>query len=492
MPTVTLGPWTPDFADIRAPGAQVAQNCLPAQEGFREMKGPAPLSGAVPGSNDIRGLWQGQDAQGNGTMFVGTDAEIYAYNRGTNSFDDVSRAGGYGLAIDARWSVTQFGDGLIAAGWQNEMQRWTLGTSTQWADIAGAPKARYVTVCRDFVVAAYIDDADGVSGNRVRWSALGDATDWTPSADTLADFQDFNELGEIRGITGGNFLTILFEQGLVRGTFVGPPQVFQFQSVEQSSGALVPGSVIQVEGQTYYFGQGGLLRYDGGGIQHIGEEIVDQHVFRQLKFDQVDSVSAVYDPVQQAIFWLYPGSNSSAGVPNKMLAYSPHTGGGRFSEVIIDGVQLGLGSTSSYNVDNVPANLGNVDSGLPSPDARFWRDSAILAGIVGTDRVVNSFAGQAMTATLRTQEAQPFADRRAIVERVLPVIESELASVQVRALMRDNSAHGGSATPLRGPQFDGWHVVDAEARYLALEAVISGGDFHATGFEIEPRRSSRR
>jgi hypothetical protein len=62
------------------------------------------------------------------------------------------------VIVDAdRWSFAQFGDVLLASNNAEKIQAWTVNSSTAFADAsATAPIAKYITVVRDFVVAANI------------------------------------------------------------------------------------------------------------------------------------------------------------------------------------------------------------------------------------------------------------------------------------------------------------------------------------------------
>jgi hypothetical protein len=44
---------------------------------------------------------------------------------------------------------------------------------------------------------------------RVQWSDLNDHTNWAISADTQADYQDIQDLGDVTGLVGGEYATIL-------------------------------------------------------------------------------------------------------------------------------------------------------------------------------------------------------------------------------------------------------------------------------------------
>ncbi|BCV05594.1 MAG: hypothetical protein CM15mV111_210 [uncultured marine virus] len=105
---------------------------------------------------------------------------------------------------------------------------------------ADAPKAKYIAVVRDFVMTGFTNTtAAGTKPYRTQWSALGDATSWAVSATTQADFQDIDDLGDITGLVGGEYATILLEKGIVRASYIGSPLIFQFDKVELNRGCKV-------------------------------------------------------------------------------------------------------------------------------------------------------------------------------------------------------------------------------------------------------------
>ncbi len=107
-------------------------------------------------------------------LFAGGPTKLFKFNAGTTNLDDVSKPGGYSSA--ERWSFVQFGNAVLASNDTDKIQAWYVGTSTAFADVAAsAPIAKYITVVRDFVVAANISG----TANKLQWSDINDETDWT-------------------------------------------------------------------------------------------------------------------------------------------------------------------------------------------------------------------------------------------------------------------------------------------------------------------------
>lgn len=105
---------------------------------------------------------------------------------------------------------------------------------------------------RDFlVVANTLDALDGQVPYRVRWSAVNNPFDWNFSQQTMADFQDIFNGGNIMGVVGGEAGYILMERSIVKMSFMGAPLIFQFDQLPSAmgKGCSVAESIITVEGK---------------------------------------------------------------------------------------------------------------------------------------------------------------------------------------------------------------------------------------------------
>ena len=207
---IQFGEWLPDQPDYSNPGVTRAENVVPAAGGYRSLPEFVAYSGAADGN--INGLFAAKDNTGNVKLFAGDNTKLYEFDSTDSSLDNISKAGNYTLtAPQERWRFVQFGKDVIAVGGIGVApQRYTLGTSTLFADLAGSPPdADFIAVVRDFVWLGNVEDG---SGNRlpyrVQWSGFNDITSWTAGTDQ-SDFQDIPDAGNITGMVGGEYCTIL-------------------------------------------------------------------------------------------------------------------------------------------------------------------------------------------------------------------------------------------------------------------------------------------
>ena len=124
----------------------------------------------------------------------------------------------------------------------------------------------------------------GLDTNRysVRWSALGDPTDWpTPATDDArakqAGSQTFpTRFGYVTGIAGDDLSVIIFQEGAVhRATYVGGDVVFNFQTIDESRGCVRQGRVLKTDDLIFFQSKFGYHLIKDGNITDIGYGVVD-------------------------------------------------------------------------------------------------------------------------------------------------------------------------------------------------------------------------
>ena len=175
---IQFGPWLPDQPDYSNPGVTRAENVVPAAMGYRSL--PEFVAYSDEASGNINGVFAAKDNDGNVKLFAGDNSKLYELDTTDSSLDNISKAGNYTLTTPKdRWRFAQFGKDVIAVGGlANPVQKYTLGTSSLFADLGGSPPdADFVTVVRDFV---WLGRAEDGSGNRVpyrvHWSGFNDPT----------------------------------------------------------------------------------------------------------------------------------------------------------------------------------------------------------------------------------------------------------------------------------------------------------------------------
>jgi hypothetical protein len=327
----------------------------------------------------------------------------------------VSKTGGY--TGTGKWKFVQFGDALLATNNSQKIQSFTLNSSTAFADVAAAaPIAEYITVVRDFVVAANIASYP----NRVQWSDINDETDWTSGGASQSDFQDIPDGGDIQGITGGEFGLVLLEKSIVRMSYVGSPLYFQFDTISREIGCYEPGSICQYGNMTFFLSDDGFYMCDGQRVTPIGAEKVDRWFWDDLEPAYANFSSAV-DPIKKVVIWCY--QNTTGGY--SLLIYNWQLN--RWSYGTTAATYIASAATASTTLEGLDAFSASIDALTVSLDSRQWLGGKLVfAGISGA-RIV-TFEGQPMSAFIETGDLSATAS---LITLARPQIDNGSATVAV-------------------------------------------------------------
>lgn len=388
--------------------------------------------------------------QVNGLFFTVTvvDADHFSIGVNTTGYGAYVSGGTaqkelfYSVGAGETWNFAVMDQRVVAVNINTAPQTFLVGTDTAFSNLSsGAPKARYAAVVRDFLMLG--NTFDGSNGNRpqrVWWSALGDGTNW-PTPGTVAatqvqsDYQDLlGEGGWVQGLVPGlaNADVAIFQERLIwRGSYVGSPDIFSFSRVDSARGTPIPGSIVLAGGVAYYISDVGIMAFDGAAGQMIGEQKVDRYFWNDVDQSSLSSISAAADPQNKLVFWAYPGSGSSGGVPNKLLVY--HYGIQRFAVVDLISVERLLnGLTVGYTLDQTFTVLGYTLDTLPFPlDSRAWTGGRLAFAAFDTNHKLGFFSGSPIAATMDTSEAELNNNALTYVNRVWAETDAGSVTLQV-------------------------------------------------------------
>jgi hypothetical protein len=333
---INFGEWLPDQPSI-VQAVSDAVNCYPVANGY------APIPNIEPYPNDETQASEtlltcfGGKYGGQNTLFAASSSKIFKFDTTNNSYVDVSKSGGYAALS---WDITQFGAVVIAADGNSKLQAYDLGSSMAFADLsADAPIAKFVTVVRDFVVAANVAGDE----SKVYWSDINNELVWTPSSSVQADAQVLPDGGDITGIAGGEYGLIFLEKAIYRMTYAGSPFFFQFDAISRSLGCIANGSIAQLSGITYFLADDGFYACNGQTVTPIGAEKVDRWFFENVSISKVtNEMSATVDPVRSLIIWVVP---TAAG--NKLLIYSQKLNRWSYSTIDVKSISYVVTSSAS-------------------------------------------------------------------------------------------------------------------------------------------------
>ena len=486
---IPFGEWLPDQSDLGSVGTTVATNVIPAARGYRPFLGLADLSAATDAH--LRGFFGSIDSGGTVHLFAGNATKLLKLNNSTAALTDV-KSSAYTLASDDQWKFVQFGNSVYAAsGLNNLLQKYTIGSSSTFADVSGSPKAKHLAVIRDFVVTANNNTSSTNNPFRVQWSQINDADTWTTGTNQ-ADFQDIPDAGNITGLVGGEYGTILLERGIVRMQYVGTPLIFTFDAVETGHGCQYPNSVSATSPQQiFYLADDGFFMFNGQRSIPIGAEKVDTFFFDDLSPNHINRLSCAIDPVNQVVLWSYVSRESISGEPDKIIMYNYAVNRWSLAEI---GHEF-IGTIVSPNftleaLDNISSSLDALGTSL---DSRFFRggQSAFAAS---TNSKIASFTGDALSATLETGEFEPENLRKSLVKSVTPYVTSKDVAPTLTVSVGSRSRQIDTVSFTNTAQLNSDNIVPVRSngRYHRVRVTASGTWRYALGVDVDAVGLGRR
>ena len=468
-------PDAPDYDDGTLKGLVTCRNVYPSAGGYR----PIPDLSASTGA--LLETWKGGGAfefNGNSAFLAATAAALYARS-GANW---VSK---HAIATSSPWFFAQFGDLVIGVNGTTCI-KYTISTGAG-AVLAGSPpnSARYITVAKQFVVMAGL----GSESMRVYWSGIENAESWTVGVNQ-SDFQDFPEGGPITGLAGGEYMVVFQNNAIHLGEYQGTPTIFNFRRVEASVGCIAHGSIVAHEGMYYFLAGDGFKAWSPQtGVQHIGENAVDETFLSRFSLSQIASIRAAVDPERRLIIWQ---------MPDALFFYHIETDS--WSEASISGVNgmsTGVSSSAALSLEDIGALFATLEDVTPGFDDPTWGGAGggvPLLYLFKTDNIgYTASAGTRLAATLKTQKMQP---NPGYVSHLLNTyLETDATSgitlhVDTSARMGDSQTRVSSAD-LRA---NGDLPIRASGKVLQFEWNVSTAPTwtYLKGFAIDARKGGRQ
>lgn len=445
MQKIIFGEWLPDQPGVMG-AITDAKNCYPVANGYAAIKSEADYSDAA-GANLL--ITFAGKFGGASTLFAASATQIYKFDSSDASLDALTTTG-Y-TAVEG-WDVTQFGPKMILANGQDKLQSWTLNSSTYFGDLsADAPIAKFVTVVRDFVVAAN----DGTDTSKVYWSDLNDETDWTPAAASQADSQILPDGGDITGLAGGEYGLVFLERAIYRMSYAGSPFFFQFDAISRSLGCISNGSIAQYGNLTYFLADDGFYVCDGQTTKNIGTEKVNRWFFDNAIPNEISTgMSATVDPVNKLVIWKF---NNTFGGKN-LLIFSIDLNKWSYADTTATSIAYVLTPSATLEqVDNYNTSIDALD--IPLDSRVFAGGQLLFAGVSG--QKIIAFSGQPKTAIITTGDIDV---GRSTVMLAKPIVDKGTGSIAISS--RDNLAEQ--------VEFGSDVAADAENRV----SLRSNGEYH--------------
>ena len=490
---VPFGEWLPDFSVLGNPGIPYVKNVVPYQGSYLPLRSVGQITDAI--NARARGAYTAKSKEGTVYGYTGNETKLYSVSQAAHT--DVTNTGGaYALGSESNWNFTKWGETIIAVAIEENPQVITFG-GTNFADLAGSPpKAKHITVVNNFVVLANVNDGTA-RPQRVVWSGINDSTDWTQDAATQSDFQDlFSEAnqggGEIQGLIGGEYLTVIQEFSVWRAEYVGSPLIFEFREVLPGIGTPCKNSIVSEGRISHFVGQDGFYELiDGTSVSPIGKNKVDKFFFDDLDEDYYHRVVGAQDPANQLVAWIYPGAGNTSGTPNKIIIYDWFNKKWGYGEITLEWIYNSLGS--GFTLEELDDVNSSIDAISPSLDARVWKGGALEFAVYDSDNKKGAFGGTALDATIETAEFELSEGTRSHLTGVRPLVDGLDVSTSVQIGTRNLQSNEEFFTdPVSPESTTGIAHFRSDNRYHRIRVNTSGDFTHALGVDVFGQPSGKR
>lgn len=478
---IKFGEWTPDQSPLSG-GLATAKNCYPHGDSYRAFPTLTPFSSAI--TSRCQGFVHTKANDGTVKNYAGDATKLYELSATT--YVDKSRVGGYSTGTEERWNYVRWGNTIVATNYNDAIQSMTIG-GTAFADLsASAPRARYLAVIRDFLVAGNtFDGVDSSKTNRVRWAGINSSTAWTVDPATQADFQDLQNGGAVTGVVGGEFGLVFTEQSIYRMTYVGPQPIFQFDEIDTSVGTIIPGSIVKSGSNVFFIGPNGLYVTNGSGAATlISANKVSKTFFSELNQSYLHRVTSVVDPINSLVIWSYPTSGAESGTPNKLLIYNYVDN--RFSTADATIQTLGRSISSGLTLEDLNA-YGTLETLPYSLDSAAWQGGSISLAAFDTQNRLNTFKGTPGNAELETND---FTLERTHINGTRPIVNGGTCTVQIGG--RNKLSDSVTWTAPVALNASGIAPFRVNKRYLRARITVAGSFEHAIGIDVISAKAGNR
>jgi hypothetical protein len=138
-------------------------------------------------------------------------------------------------------------------------------------------------------------------------SALNDPTNFSSGDANIANVSPTKIVRglAVRGAGQSPGAVLWSLDSVIRMSFIGPPQIFRFDTISDQSSILSSNSVIEYDGKYFWTGVDRFLVYDGS-VQEVPNNMSINWFYDNLNYAQRQKVWATKIPRYGEIWWFYP------------------------------------------------------------------------------------------------------------------------------------------------------------------------------------------
>jgi hypothetical protein len=175
-------------------------------------------------------------------------------------------------------------------------------------------QARCVLNHYSHLVLGYLTESSVVSRTRIKWSKVGDPTDFTSVTSGFVDLIDTP--GEVVALASiQDRLIVMKSDAIYEGIYVGGNDTFKFSLLASTQGCLATNSVVDVKNTLFFLGKDNIYRFDGREFQPIGDPIkreffgpgvtVSKFNLKYCQATYVPQTEQVWFAIPSGSFWAF-------------------------------------------------------------------------------------------------------------------------------------------------------------------------------------------
>jgi hypothetical protein len=205
---------------------------------------------------------------------------------------------------------------------------------------------------------------------------------------------------------------------------------------------------VQIGDSVFFIAEDGFYFTDGVTVTPFGSGKFDRYFTESIDTAYKDRVYGGIDKKNNLIYWIYPSSSSTAGRPNRVIAYNYRENRIARAEDEIECLITGL--STGTTLDALDSLFGSLDDVTPPLDDAYWQGgNDVLLGFDSTYKL-GTFFGTPGTATIETQEVELNPGMYTDISGVKPIVQgnsSVTVAIGTRNTAADTVTYTGEVTP---------------------------------------------
>jgi hypothetical protein len=299
---------------------------------------------------------------------------MYTIDEGWNHAD-ITPAGGISTVKPNDWSGGNLNGIAVFNNPSNDATHWFLGIGATALTLPGLRAGTRYAIMRPFkyhLIGMGVADGTGTYPDAIQWSDAADPGQipqtWNPAADNEAgDNILADENGAIvDGLGLRDSFFIYKTDSVYEMSYIGGVEVFRFNKVFSSTGALAKDCVARVKGTHVVLGAGDVYQHDGQNFTSIVESKVRDQLFSVI--DQVNYVNSfvAFNEATDEVWICIPSTGNEW--PNVALVWDLTTSEWGFRDI----------PSCSTIAPGIATPKGAVENEAWDDDNQAWNDDSTV------------------------------------------------------------------------------------------------------------------